>query len=76
MNKKKYELINSEGLLENRGEKLQVLSENANVLSKDSSNYYKSLNRVKKAECRRKVIIYGAISVALIIIIIVLILIF
>ena len=75
MNKKKYELINSEGLLENRGEKLQVLSENANVLSKSSSNYYKSLNRVKKAECRRKVIIYGSISV-LIIIIIVLILIF
>ena len=76
MNKMKDEVINASGLLQNRGEKLQVLSENADALSSASNNYYKSSKKVKRAECMKKVKIYGAIAVAVIIIIILLILIF
>ena len=76
MNKMKDEVINASGLLQNRGEKLQVLSENADALSSASNNYYKSSKKVKRAECMKKVKIYGAIAVAVIIIIIFLILIF
>ena len=76
MNKMKEEVINASGLLQNRKEKLLVLSESADNLSSSSSNYYKSSKKVKKAECMKKVKIYGAIAVAVIVIILLLILIF
>ena len=76
VNKMKDEVIEASGLLQNRGEKLQVLSESADALSSASNNYYKSSKKVKRAECMKKVKIYGAIGVAVIILIIFLILIF
>ena len=72
MCKMKDEVLNASGLLNNRGEKLQVLDEKADALSSASNNYYKSSKRVKRAECMKRVKYYVAIGVAIIIILLLL----
>ena len=72
MCKMKDEVLNASGLLNNRGEKLQVLDEKADALSSASNNYYKSSKRVKRAECMKRVKYYVAIGIAIIVILILL----
>ena len=72
MCKMKDEVLNASGLLNNRGEKLQVLDEKADALSSSSNNYYKSSKRVKRAECMKKVKIYAGIGLAILIILLLL----
>ena len=72
MCKMKDEVLNASGLLNNKGEKLQVLDEKADALSSASNNYYKSSKRVKRAECMKRVKYYVAIGVAIIIILLLL----
>ena len=69
MCKMKDEVLNASGLLNNRGEKLQVLDEKADALSSASNNYYKSSKRVKRAELMKKIKIYAGITCAVLIII-------
>ena len=69
MCKMKDEVLNASGLLNNRGEKLQVLDEKADALSSASNNYYKSSKRVKRAELMKKIKIYAGIACVVLIII-------
>lgn len=72
MNKMKEEVLNASGLLDERGEKLQVLDEKADGLSRASNNYYKNSKKVKRAELMKKLKLYGAIALVVIILIVIL----
>ena len=72
MCKMKDEVLNASGLLNNRGEKLQVLDEKADALSSSSNNYYKSSKRVKRAELMKRLKIYAGIGCAILVILIIL----
>ena len=57
----KDEVLDASGLLNARGEKIKVLDEKADSLSRDSSNFYNQSKRVKRAELMRKFKLYAAI---------------
>lgn len=73
VNKMKDDVLNASGLLDNRGEKLKVLDEKSDALSTSSHNYYKSSKKVKRAEWMKRIKLYIAIGVALLVIIIIII---
>ena len=72
MNKMKDEVLNASGLLDERGEKLQVLDEKADGLSRASNSYYKNSKKVKRAELMKKLQLYGGIALVIIIAIVIL----
>ena len=72
MCKMKDEVLNASGLLNKRGEQLQVLDEKADALSSSSNNYYKNAKKVKRAELMKKIKLYGGIACVVLIIIIIL----
>ena len=61
-------VVEASGLLEERGEKIKVLDEKADSLSRDSSTFYNQSKRVKRAEMMRKIKLYAAIACVLIVI--------
>ena len=65
----KDEILNASGLLDNRGDKIKVLDDKADILSRDSNIYYRQSKRVKKAELKKKIKLIAGISVACLIII-------
>ena len=65
----KDEIFEASGLLNDRGEKIKVLDEKADMLSRDSNTYYLQSKRVKKAEFMRKVKLYIALAVVILVII-------
>ena len=65
----KDEIINSSGLLDNREDKLKVLDDKADILSRDSNTYYMQSKRVRRAELIKKIKLYAGIGVACLIII-------
>ena len=71
MNKMKDEVLNASGLLDERGEKLQVLDEKADGLSRASNSYYKNSKKVRRAELMKKLQLYGGIALAVIIVILI-----
>ena len=73
LNKFKQEVLDASGLLNTRGEKIKVLDEKADSLSRDSSNFYNQSKRVKRAELMRKIKLYAAIGAAILVILYILI---
>ena len=71
MSKMKDEVLNASGLLNERGDKMKVLDEKADSLSRSSNNFYQQSKRVKNAELRKKIILYGSIGCAILVIILV-----
>ena len=69
MAKMKDEILEASGLLNERGEKIQVLDEKADMLSRDSNTYYKQSKRVKRHEMMKKVKYIIAIVVIVLVII-------
>jgi len=68
LNKMKDEVVAASGLLDQRGDKLQVLDEKAEALSKSSNNFYQQSKRVRRAELMKKLKLYGGIACAVLII--------
>ena len=62
LNLMKDDIITASGLLDERGDKVKVLDDKADVLSRDSNTYYKQAKRVKQAEQWRKYKMYAAIG--------------
>ena len=69
MNKMKDEVLEASGLLDNRGEKLKVLDEKSDALSASSRNYYKGAKGVKRSEYMKRIKLYIAIAVVVLVII-------
>ena len=69
MSKMKDEVLNASGLLNERGEKMTVLDEKAETLSRSSNNFYQQSKRVKRAELMKKIYLYGGITLGVLIII-------
>ena len=63
------EIINTSGLLDDRGSKIKILDSKAEILSKDSNTYYRQSKRVKQAERCRKIKITIILIIALLLII-------
>ena len=61
-------VVEASGLLDERGEKIKVLDEKADSLSRDSSTFYNQSKRVKRAEMMRKIKLYAGIGCALVVI--------
>ena len=73
----KDEVLDASGLLNARGEKIKVLDEKADSLSRDSSNFYNQSKRVKRAEMCRKIKLYAAfVGVGLVILLLIIIIIY
>ena len=68
MGKMKDEIFEASGLLDERKEKIQVLDEKADILSRDSNTYYIQSKRVKRAEFMKKIKYYIGIVVLVLII--------
>ena len=58
----KDEILNVSGLLDERGDKIKVLDDKADILSRDSNAYYKQSKRVRYSEQCKKYILYAGIS--------------
>ena len=69
MNKMKDEVINASGLLDDRGDKIKLLDDKADTLSRDSNTFYRQSKRVRRAELIKKLQLYGGILCAILIII-------
>ena len=54
----KDEILNASGLLDERGDKIKVLDDKADILSRDSNAYYRQSKRVRQAEYWKKVKLY------------------
>lgn len=63
------DVVEASGLLDERGQKIKVLDEKADSLSRDSSTFYNQSKRVKRAELMRKIKLYAAIGAVLLIIV-------
>ena len=55
----KDEILNASGLLDERGDKIKVLDDKADILSRDSNAYYRQSKRVKQAEQCKKIKLYA-----------------
>ena len=73
LNKMKDEVIEASGLLNDRSDKIKVLDEKSDALSRDSNTFYRQSKRVKRSELMKKIKIYAGIGCAVLIIIYVLI---
>ncbi len=69
MNKMKDEVINSSGLLNDRGDKIKLLDDKADTLSRDSNTFYRQSKKVRRAELIKKLQLYGGIFCAVLIVI-------
>ena len=69
LNLMKEEILNASGLLDNRGDKIRVLGEKADTLSRDSNTYYRQSKRVKQHEQCKRIKMIAGITVAVLIII-------
>ena len=69
MSKMKDEVLNASGLLNERGEKMKVLDEKADSLSRSSNNFYQQSKRVRRAELMKKIYLYGGITLGVLLII-------
>ena len=69
MSKMKDEVLNASGLLNERGEKMKILDEKADSLSRSSNNFYQQSKRVRRAEMMKKLQLYGGIACAVLIVI-------
>ena len=65
----KDEILNASGLLDERGDKIKVLDDKADVLSRDSNAYYRQSKRVRQAEQCKKIKLYVGISIGCLVII-------
>lgn len=63
------DVVEASGLLDERGQKIKVLDEKADSLSRDSSTFYNQSKRVKRAELMRKIKLYAAIGAVLLVIV-------
>ena len=68
LNSMKDEILEASGLLDERGGKIKVLDEKADILSRDSNTYYRQSKRVKRAEMWKKIKLIAGIIVAFLII--------
>ena len=73
MSKMKDEVLNASGLLNERGDKMKVLDEKADSLSRSSNNFYQQSKRVRRAELMKKISMWGGLALILLIIIIIII---
>ena len=69
MNKMKDSVVQASGLLNERSDKVKVLDDKADVLSRDSNTFYKTSRKVRRAELMKKIKLYGAIACAILILI-------
>ena len=69
MNQYKDDITKASGLLDERSEKLEVLSVKSDQLKGTSSSYYKSSKRVRRAELLKKIKMYALIGCAIFLII-------
>ena len=69
LNLMKEEILNASGLLDERGDRIKILDDKAEVLSRDSNTYYRQSKRVKNTERCKKYIMYGGIVVAVLVLI-------
>lgn len=60
----KDEILNASGLLDERGDKIKVLDDKADILSRDSNAYYRQSKRVRRAEQCKKIKLYIGLGVA------------
>ena len=65
----KDEILNASGLLDDRGDKIKVLDDKADILSRDSNAYYRQSKRVRRAEQCKKIKLYVGISLFALVII-------
>jgi hypothetical protein len=72
MNQYKDEITKASGLLDERSEKLEVLSVKSDQLKGTSNSYYKSSKRVRRAELLKKIKMYALIGCSIFLIIYVL----
>ena len=69
MNQYKDDITKASGLLDERSEKLEVLSVKSDQLKGTSNSYYKSSKRVRRAELLKKIKMYALIGCAIFLII-------
>lgn len=69
LSKMKDEVLNASGLLDERGEKINILDDKANDLERSSNVFYNKAKEVKRAELIRKFKLYGGIACAVLILI-------
>jgi hypothetical protein len=69
MNKMKDNVVQASGLLNERSDKIKVLDDKADVLSRDSNTFYKTSKKVRRAELMKKLKLYGGIACAILILI-------
>ena len=65
----KDEILNASGLLDERGDKIKVLDDKADILSRDSNAYYRQSKRVKQAEQCKKIKIYVGFSLVCLVVV-------
>ena len=65
----KDEILNASGLLDDRGDKIKVLDDKAEILSRDSNAYYRQSKRVRRAEQCKKIKLYIGLSLAALLVI-------
>lgn len=63
------EILESSGLLNQRGDKMNSLDEKSEHLLKESNSYYKNSTKVRRAEFMKKIKYYAAIACAILLII-------
>ena len=69
MNQFKEDITKASGLLDERSEKLEVLSVKSEHLKGSSNSYYKSSKRVRRAELLKKIKMYALIGCSIFLII-------
>ena len=69
MNQFKDDITKASGLLDERSEKLEVLSVKSEQLKGTSNSYYKSSKRVRRAELIKKIKMYAIIGCSILLII-------
>ena len=62
LNLMKEDILNASGLLDDRGDKIKVLDDKADILSRDSNTYYRQSKRVRQAEQCKKYKMYAGIA--------------
>ena len=65
----KDSVISASGLLDERGDKLNVIVQKADDLANYSDNFFTTARKVRRAECMKKVRLYIIIGVVLLLII-------
>ena len=65
----KDEILNASGLLDERGDKIKVLDDKADILSRDSNAYYKQSKKVRHSEQCKKYKLFAGISAIILLIV-------